>query len=199
MRGARSRRRLRLVEFSRGPVITRQLHACKPLTASSEFALHSGQKTRRGTLRGGGRLVYDWCMARTNIDIDDDACERVMRRYGLRTKREAVNLALRSLDAEPMCLNEAHGAHGVGRSLDLDVECAAKLVRLQSTAEMSASEIIGWGIEMVDQWHAERCRERRDAVLDGGFVGCLSAAPSDLAQHHRRYLDEAFGASGDAG
>lgn len=138
-------------------------------------------------------------MARTNIDIDDEACVRVMRQYGLRTKREAVNLALRSLDAEPMCLNEAHAAPSVGRTLDLDAECAAKLERLQSTAEMSASEIIGWGIELVDQWHAEQCRERLDAVLTSGFVGCLSAAPSDLAQNHRRYLDEAFGAAGDAG
>ncbi|MCY3586410.1 MAG: type II toxin-antitoxin system VapB family antitoxin [Acidimicrobiaceae bacterium] len=138
-------------------------------------------------------------MARTNIDIDDEACGRVMRQYGLRTKREAVNLALRSLDAEPMCLNEAHAAQNTGRPYDLDVECAAKLDRLQSTAEMSASEIIGWGIELVEQWHAERCRERLDAVLASGFVGCLSAAPSDLAQDHRRYLDEAFGASDDAG
>lgn len=143
--------------------------------------------------------MYDWCMARTNIDINDGACERVMRRYGLRTKREAVNLALRSLDAEPMCLNEAHAAPGAGQPFDLDAECAAKLERLQTAAEMSASKIIGWGIDLVDQWHAERCRERLDAVLTSEFVGCLSAAPSDLAQNHRRYLDEAFGAPGDAG
>lgn len=144
-------------------------------------------------------LVYDWCMARTNIDIDDEACDRVMRQFGLRTKREAVNLALRSLDAEPMCLNAAHAAQGAGRSLDLDAECTVKLERLQSTAEMSASEIIGWGIELVEQWHAESCRERLDAVLTSEFVGCLAAAPSDLAQNHRRYLDEAFGAPDDAG
>lgn len=145
------------------------------------------------------RLVYDWCMTRTNIDIDDDACERVMRRYGLRTKREAVNLALRSVDTESICLNEAHAARDAGRPFDLDAECAAKLERLVSTAEMSASEVIGWGVELVEQWHAERCRERLDAVLTSGFVGCLSATPSDLAQNHRLYLDEAFGAPDDAG
>ena len=39
--------------------------------------------------------VYPWCMARTNIDIDEEACAAVMRRYGCKTKREAVNLALR--------------------------------------------------------------------------------------------------------
>jgi Arc/MetJ family transcription regulator len=33
-------------------------------------------------------------MSRTNIDIDDAACQAVMDRYHLATKRDAVNLAL---------------------------------------------------------------------------------------------------------
>lgn len=41
-------------------------------------------------------LVYVRCMSRTNIDIDDEACAKVMRRYRLATKREAANLALRN-------------------------------------------------------------------------------------------------------
>jgi Arc/MetJ family transcription regulator len=40
-------------------------------------------------------------MSRTNIDIDDRACEAVMSRYRLSTKRDAVNLALRMLADEP--------------------------------------------------------------------------------------------------
>ena len=36
-------------------------------------------------------------MGRTNIVIDDDLVARVMKLYGLRTKREAVDLALRRL------------------------------------------------------------------------------------------------------
>lgn len=36
-------------------------------------------------------------MGRTNIVIDDDLVTRVMTRYGLRTKREAVDFALRRL------------------------------------------------------------------------------------------------------
>ena len=40
-------------------------------------------------------------MGRTNIDIDEAACRAVMRRYKLATKRQAVNLALRTLAAEP--------------------------------------------------------------------------------------------------
>lgn len=40
-------------------------------------------------------------MGRTSIDIDEAACRTVMKRYQLATKRQAVNLALRTLAAEP--------------------------------------------------------------------------------------------------
>lgn len=59
------------------------------------------------------------CMARTNIDIDEDACAKVMRRYGLRTKRDAVNFALREL-ARVMTLEEARAMQGSGWVGDLD-------------------------------------------------------------------------------
>ncbi|MXW95992.1 MAG: type II toxin-antitoxin system VapB family antitoxin [Acidimicrobiaceae bacterium] len=59
-------------------------------------------------------------MTRTNIDIDDQACEAVMRQYGLRTKRDAVNLALRTLAVEPMTLEEALEMQGSGWEGDLD-------------------------------------------------------------------------------
>ena len=36
-------------------------------------------------------------MARTNIDIDDQLVEQAMRLTGARTKRQAVNIALRRL------------------------------------------------------------------------------------------------------
>jgi Arc/MetJ family transcription regulator len=36
-------------------------------------------------------------VSRTTIDIDDELIARVMRIYGLRTKREAVEFALREL------------------------------------------------------------------------------------------------------
>jgi len=39
-----------------------------------------------------------WCM-RTNIDIDDDILKEVQRLTGAKTKREAVDLALRELVA----------------------------------------------------------------------------------------------------
>ena len=65
-------------------------------------------------------MVYHWCIARTNIDIDDDACAIVMRRYGLATKREAVNFALRTLAVEPLGLDEARRLRGSGWDGDLD-------------------------------------------------------------------------------
>ena len=65
-------------------------------------------------------LVHCWCMARTNIDIDDQACAEVMRRYRLATKREAINFALRTLAAEPASLDEARALRGIGWEGDLD-------------------------------------------------------------------------------
>lgn len=54
---------------------------------------------------------------RTNINIEDEALEEVMRRYGLSTKTEAVNLALRRLAGEPMSREEALAMRGA-RALD---------------------------------------------------------------------------------
>ena len=45
-------------------------------------------------------------MSRTNIDIDDELIHRVMVRYQLTTKREAVDYALRSLVGNPMTKEE---------------------------------------------------------------------------------------------
>lgn len=36
-------------------------------------------------------------MARTNVVLNDELVERVMRLYGLRTKREAIDFALRAV------------------------------------------------------------------------------------------------------
>jgi Arc/MetJ family transcription regulator len=65
-------------------------------------------------------LVYRLRMARTNVDIDDEACATVMRRYRLTTKRDAINFALRTLAAEPLGLDEARKLRGTGWVGDLD-------------------------------------------------------------------------------
>ncbi|MCY4480750.1 MAG: type II toxin-antitoxin system VapB family antitoxin [Rhodospirillales bacterium] len=59
-------------------------------------------------------------MSRTNVDIDDDACAEVMRRYRLATKREAINYALRTLAAEPLGVDDARRLRGSGWEGDLD-------------------------------------------------------------------------------
>ena len=60
------------------------------------------------------------CMSRTNIDIDDEAVGIVMHRYGLATKRDAVNFALRSLAGEPMDVERALQMRGTGWAGNLD-------------------------------------------------------------------------------
>ncbi len=61
-------------------------------------------------------MVYDRGMSRTNIDIDDERLALVMRRYGVHTTTEAVDLALRHLAGQPMTIAEAldmRGAHAI--------------------------------------------------------------------------------------
>jgi len=65
-------------------------------------------------------VVYGWCMARTNIDVDDNACRTVMQRYHLSTKREAVNLALRLVAAEALSEEDARALRGSGWEGDLE-------------------------------------------------------------------------------
>lgn len=64
--------------------------------------------------------MYVLCMSRTNVDIDDEACATVMRRYQLATKRDAINFALRTLAAEPLGLDEARKLRGSGWIGDVD-------------------------------------------------------------------------------
>ena len=64
--------------------------------------------------------MYCKCMASSNVNIDDDACAEVMRRYGFTTKREAMNFALRTLAVEPLSVDEAHALRGIGWEGDLD-------------------------------------------------------------------------------
>lgn len=60
-------------------------------------------------------------MARTNIEIDDELVAEAMRRYGVVTKRAAVDLALRHLVGEAMSREEALAMEGSGWDADLEV------------------------------------------------------------------------------
>jgi Arc/MetJ family transcription regulator len=59
-------------------------------------------------------------VGRTNIEIDDELVERVMRRYGLGSKRAAVDLALRRLAGDPLTGEEALALEGSGWEGDLE-------------------------------------------------------------------------------
>jgi Arc/MetJ family transcription regulator len=67
-------------------------------------------------------------MARTNIDIDEEAVAVVMKRYHFRTKREAVNFALRTVAAEALGLEEALAMQGSGWEGDLDEMRAGRVL-----------------------------------------------------------------------
>ena len=63
-------------------------------------------------------------VARTNIDIDEDLIAEAMRRYGLHSKRAAVDLALRRLIGEAMSRDDALAMEASGWTGDL-ANCAA--------------------------------------------------------------------------
>lgn len=50
--------------------------------------------------------------SRTNIEIEDSYVETIKDRYGVRTKTEAVDLALRHLAGQPMSRDEALAMRG---------------------------------------------------------------------------------------
>ena len=64
--------------------------------------------------------MYRSGVGRTNIDIDDELVAGVMRRYGLSTKKEAVDFALRQVSVVPMTTREMHAMRGSGWGADLE-------------------------------------------------------------------------------
>ena len=60
------------------------------------------------------------CMSRTNIDLDDALVAEVMRRYGVTTKKDAVDLALRRLVGVPLSRDFLLSMEGIGWEGDLD-------------------------------------------------------------------------------
>lgn len=59
-------------------------------------------------------------MGRTNIEIDDELIKRVMERHGYRSKKEAVDSALRKLDVRPATREEILAMQGMGWDGDLE-------------------------------------------------------------------------------
>ena len=51
---------------------------------------------------------------RTNIEIEETYVRAIMDRFGVHTKTEAVDLALRHLAGQPMSMEEALAMRGAG-------------------------------------------------------------------------------------
>jgi Arc/MetJ family transcription regulator len=66
-------------------------------------------------------------MARTNIDLNDELVAEAMRRYGLRTKKEVVDLALRRLVGPRLSPEFLQGLEGIGWEGDLDEMRTSKI------------------------------------------------------------------------
>jgi Arc/MetJ family transcription regulator len=64
---------------------------------------------------------------RTNIEIEDDYVQVIMHRYHLRTKTEAVDLALRHLAGQPMTRDEALAMHGAWATDHVPVDTAPRV------------------------------------------------------------------------
>ena len=60
--------------------------------------------------------------SRTNIELDDGYLRTIMDRYGVRTKTEAVDLALRHLAGQPMTRDEALSMRGARAMADIPAD-----------------------------------------------------------------------------
>jgi Arc/MetJ family transcription regulator len=59
-------------------------------------------------------------MTRTNIELDDELVGEAMRRFNIKTKRAAVDLALRRLVGEPLSREFLLSLEGIGWDGDLN-------------------------------------------------------------------------------
>jgi Arc/MetJ family transcription regulator len=63
---------------------------------------------------------------RTNIEIEDIHLQAVMDRYGLRTKTDAVDMALRHLAGQPMTRDEALAMRGAHAMADVPADAGPR-------------------------------------------------------------------------
>jgi Arc/MetJ family transcription regulator len=59
-------------------------------------------------------------VGRTTVELDEALVSEAMRRYGLPTKRAAIDFALRHLVGDAMTRDEALAMEGTGWDADLD-------------------------------------------------------------------------------
>lgn len=79
-------------------------------------------------------------MARTNIDINEDACLAVMQRCHLRSTRDAVKDALRLVASKELDLDAAHTLRGSGWEGDLDEMRTSRTSCLRPTGALHRAD-----------------------------------------------------------
>lgn len=72
-------------------------------------------------------------MSRTNVDIDDELVHEAMRRFGLTTKKDAVDLALRRLVGPRLSPEFVESLEGIGWEGDLDEMRRSKVQDVAAT------------------------------------------------------------------
>jgi Arc/MetJ family transcription regulator len=65
---------------------------------------------------------------RTNIEIEERYVVAIMDRFGLRTKTEAVDLALRHLAGQPMTRDEALAMRGSHAIADIPADAGPEIL-----------------------------------------------------------------------
>jgi Arc/MetJ family transcription regulator len=66
---------------------------------------------------------------RTNIEIEDSYVKAIMDRFGVHTKTEAVDLALRHLAGQPMTRDEALAMRGANAIAEIPDDAAPAAAR----------------------------------------------------------------------
>ena len=72
-------------------------------------------------------MVY---MTRTNLELDEELVAEAMRRYGLPSRRAAVDFALRRLVGDALTQQEALDMEGTGWDANLDELRASRIAVL---------------------------------------------------------------------
>lgn len=108
-------------------------------------------------------------MTRTNIEIDDALVARVMKKYGLRTKKDAVDLALRRAAGPEVTPEFLAEFEGIGWDGDLDE------IRTQPVAVVTLVDTSVWVEYLLGTGSAGHLELRR--LRDADPTGIVSAEP----------------------
>jgi Arc/MetJ family transcription regulator len=111
----------RIVGPQAGRCTCRHLRCCRSQQAgdmAGHLRVLADRSGRKGRV-GGATSVYHGCMTRTNVDLDDELVTVVMQRFNLRTKKDAVDFALRRLAGPPLTKEFLVGLRGIGWEGDL--------------------------------------------------------------------------------